>query len=85
MAANPALHEYERRLLRISPVRLDVNERGTVLTAIREVCRHERWTLHAAHVRSNHVHVVAAADCDPDLIMAKFKAYAISPRPLRAP
>jgi REP element-mobilizing transposase RayT len=73
---NAALHDYEERLLRVCPVLLDENERGTVLTAIREVCLHDGWALHAAHVRSNHVHVVVSADCDPNVVMARLKAYA---------
>ena len=48
-----------------------------MLGALREVCLHRGWKLWAAHVRTNHVHVVVEADVRPgDLAMRAFKAYA---------
>jgi REP element-mobilizing transposase RayT len=46
------------------------------LDAVREVCRYQDWRLHAAHVRSTHVHVVATASIASELMLGKFKAYA---------
>lgn len=74
--SNPALHEYEHRSLRNAPVKLNATERRIVLRAIQDACRHQQWALHAAHVRSNHVHVVVSASCDPEVAMGKLKARA---------
>ena len=70
------LKDHERRALRNPRARLDRQQRHAVLQAIREVCRHEGWTLHAAHVRTNHVHVVVSAESRPETALAKLKAYA---------
>ncbi len=56
--------------------RLSSQERKAVLAVICEVCRYEEWFLHAAHVRSNHVHIVVSARTQPEHVMKKLKAYA---------
>ncbi len=48
----------------------------TVLDALRKVCLHYRWNLWAAHVRTNHVHVVVEAEVRPEKVMHAFKSYA---------
>lgn len=55
---------------------LDRDRRVIVLRALREVCLHRGWTLWAAHVRTNHVHIVVDADVRPEIAMHAFKAYA---------
>jgi REP element-mobilizing transposase RayT len=59
-----------------APYVLDRDRRVAVLYALREVCAHRSWSLLAAHVRSNHVHVVVEADVPPDKVMNAFKSYA---------
>jgi REP element-mobilizing transposase RayT len=59
-----------------APYLLDRTGRRAVLTAIHQVCTHRAWTLFAAHVRVNHVHVVVHADVSPEAVMHDFKAYA---------
>jgi Transposase IS200 like len=59
-----------------APYLLDERARPTVLEAIREVCRHRNWTLLAAHVRTNHTHVIVEAEAKPEKIMNDFKSYA---------
>jgi REP element-mobilizing transposase RayT len=56
------------------PYMLDETRRNVVLESVREVCRFRGWTLHAAHIRTNHVHVVAEADAKPEMVVA-MKAY----------
>jgi len=73
---NAPLHDYERSLQRGPVVQLNPAERAVVLAAIREVCRHQEWFLHAAHVRSDHVHVVVSARTEPERVMHKLKSYA---------
>ncbi|MCB1021209.1 MAG: transposase [Acidobacteria bacterium] len=57
-------------------VPLGPSDRALALEAIQSECEHESWTLHAAHVRSTHVHVVVAAQVPPEQVMGKLKAYA---------
>ena len=51
-------------------------ERQTVLASIRGTCGHFEWRLMAAHVRTNHVHVVVGADADTSIVLHRLKAYA---------
>lgn len=56
---------------------LDPPRRRVVLGAIREACRKTGWDLLAAHVRSDHVHVlVDSEDALPHRVMSVFKANA---------
>lgn len=50
--------------------------RELVLTALHRVCAYRLWTMHAAHVRTNHVHIVVSATATPERILIDFKAYA---------
>jgi REP element-mobilizing transposase RayT len=59
------------------PFVLDDLARTIVVQTIREVCEYRRWPLHAAHVRTNHVHVVVtASNVKPEKALNDFKAYA---------
>ena len=58
------------------PNELDSDSRTVVLEALREVCSHRGWNLLAAHVRSNHVHIIVEAEILPEKVMSDFKAYA---------
>ena len=66
----------EGELMDQAPYELDQTRRDAVLEAIQEVCLHRGWGLRAAHVRSNHVHLVADAEVPPERVMSDFKAYA---------
>jgi REP element-mobilizing transposase RayT len=55
---------------------LDTTRREIVLKSLKEVCKHRTWTLLAAHVRSNHVHIVVGADETAERVMNTFKIYA---------
>jgi REP element-mobilizing transposase RayT len=57
------------------PYFLDRDRRETVLAALREGCLHRGWTLWAAHVRTNHVHVVVEADIRPEMVLHALKSY----------
>jgi REP element-mobilizing transposase RayT len=54
---------------------LDAIRRPLVLKTLQEVCSWRGWTLLAAHVRTNHVHVVTTANCKPEQVMTAMKAY----------
>ena len=66
----------EQECLTESPYQLDAERRGIILSAICEIVRRKQWTLHAAHVRSNHVHVVLTADGPPERVMNDIKTAA---------
>jgi len=59
-----------------APYLLNQDGRTAVLEALQEVCLHGGWTLLAAHVRTNHIHVVVEAEVRPDKVMNDFKSYA---------
>src|ERR1035438_2901105 len=56
--ANPQRAAVKRQQMDQAPYVLDRDRRATVLAALREVCVHRSWDIRAAHVRTNHVHVV---------------------------
>jgi REP element-mobilizing transposase RayT len=67
---------FERSELVGESYHLDETRRTIVLGTIQEVCSHRGWQLLAAHVRSNHLHVVVAGDTSPERMMNDFKSYA---------
>ena len=76
MAPNARLRQTEKSILRNPPFVLNRSRRETVLAAILNVCRFRCWLAHAAHVRTNHVHIVVSGNEIPGKMMANFKAYA---------
>ena len=58
------------------PYNLDATRRGVVLAAIQERCRQHAWILLAAHVRTNHVHIVVEGQARPERIMNDVKSWA---------
>ena len=63
--ASPERIEVKRRQMDQEPYSLDQARRAIVLAALCEVCLHRNWHLLAAHVRTNHVHVVVEAEARP--------------------
>ena len=59
-----------------TPYSMDRSRREAVLAAILERCSDCHWNLLAAHVRTNHVHIVIDADVRPERIMNDLKSYA---------
>jgi REP element-mobilizing transposase RayT len=76
LPVDPERFTVERERMRELPFTLDQHGREVVLDALREVCAHRGWSLLAAHVRTNHVHVVVEAEVQPEKVMNDFKAYA---------
>jgi hypothetical protein len=58
-------------------VLLTPEQRAIVERTVTDHCRIRRWTLtlHAVNARTNHVHVVVTANCDPDVARDQFKAW----------
>ena len=66
----------ERRSMDQRPYALDQPRRDVVLAAIIERCSQRSWGLIAAHVRTNHVHVIVETEVKPERCMTDLKAYA---------
>ena len=58
------------------PYAMDATRRDVVLKAVRFRCDRQNWMLLAAHVRTNHVHLIAEAEAAPERIMNDLKSYA---------
>ena len=58
------------------PYAMDQSRRDVVLTAVRERCVERHWSLLAAHVRTNPVHVVGEAEARPERVMNDLKSFA---------
>ena len=69
------LRAYHLERARGEPVRLDERDRAIVVQTFVDVCSHRGWTLHAAHVRTEHAHLVVAGGGACDAMMRDFKAY----------
>jgi REP element-mobilizing transposase RayT len=75
-SANPCLAAYAKKLLIEPPYLLGHAQRQIMLNTIKEVCMNRLWVLLAAHVRTNHVHIVIHTLSSPINIMNTIKAYA---------
>jgi len=73
---SPERVAVKRQQMDQAPYYLDSGRRTTVLGAVRQVCLYRSWVLLAAHVRTNHVHVVVETDVRSAIAMNAFKAYA---------
>ncbi len=73
---DPSARQNQHNRLEQPSYHLDAPRRRLVLQAVRQVCQHRQWTLLAAHVRTNHVHVIVGAEATPERVLNDFKAYA---------
>jgi REP element-mobilizing transposase RayT len=73
---DPAFEIQARSAMTQPPYTLDAPRRETVRDAIVRLSREKSWHLLAAHVRTNHVHVVITAGRDPGRLMADLKSRA---------
>jgi REP element-mobilizing transposase RayT len=55
---------------------MDEPRRACVLGAVLQHCEYRCWPLLAAHVRTNHVHVIVDAPLSPEKVLNELKAYA---------
>ena len=76
LSEHSGIENFEREQMTRPPYYLDEPRRKIVLKTIIEVCNYRKWDLIAAHVRSNHVHVVVSAKDKPEKVMKDIKAYA---------
>ena len=73
--ANPRLEASAKSRMQEPPFRLMAAERQIVEETIRAHCKIRGWELLAVSCRSNHVHVVVAANRKPDEVMNQFKSW----------
>ena len=73
---NASREAQSRAEMQQAPFTMQPAEREIVRDAITALCREKSWQLLALHVRSNHVHIVVAADRDPARVMTDMKAAA---------
>ena len=76
VAPDPPRTSSEQQLMDQPPYRMDQNCRETVLASLRQRCNEHRWNRLAAHVRSNHVHLVVEAEARPERVMNDLKSFA---------
>jgi REP element-mobilizing transposase RayT len=55
--------------------RLDHEQRAVVEKTIAEHCRIRGWELYVVNCRSNHIHVVVAANIKPEAVRSQFKTW----------
>ena len=67
---------YNERIMKLAPVKLDIRRRSAINEAIDETCAIRKWKLWARNVRTNHVHVVVSAACDPEVVLRALKSNA---------
>jgi REP element-mobilizing transposase RayT len=73
---SPQRVSAERRLMEQPPYRMDAHRRQAVLASIVDRCSQQNWNLLAAHVRTNHIHLVVEGEVRPKRIMHDLKSYA---------
>jgi hypothetical protein len=76
VAPHPERLAAELQLMDQSSYEMNDSRREAVLQAILERSHHRGWQLLAAHVRSNHVHVVLEGDDEPEVMMTQLKSAA---------
>jgi len=70
----PLLEDWCRKQMQGTAVLLQPADRETIELAFGEHAEFRGWELHAVHARTNHVHVVLAADEQPQKVRDQLKA-----------
>jgi REP element-mobilizing transposase RayT len=73
---DPKRSSAEANRMKQTPYEMEAGRRELVLAALHERCRQQHWALLAAHVHTNHVHIVVDAEAQPERIMNDIKSYA---------
>ncbi len=76
LESDPARVSVERGRMDQPQYGMDGIRRDAVLASVIERCSKNGWDLLAAHVRTNHVHLVVEAEVKPERIMNDLKSYA---------
>jgi hypothetical protein len=73
---SPRRRQVEQGLLKQPPVKLSRRQRDAITLGIRETCVIRKWALWGLNVRTNHLHCVVAANCNPKTVLVALKANA---------
>jgi REP element-mobilizing transposase RayT len=73
---NPRRLAAESHLMHQPPYQMDEPRRRAVLEAIIDRCALQDWGLVAAHIRSNHVHVIVQGKDSAEFVMTRLKTAA---------
>jgi REP element-mobilizing transposase RayT len=76
ISVNKNLHDYRKKHMTSKSYIMGEKERQLCLLGLRDAGAVFDWRLYAAHVRTNHVHVIIAADNKPEFVMTQLKARA---------
>lgn len=76
LPANAKRHAYNKSLMKRPPVSLTTARRRAILAAVKETCEIRNWKLWVSNIRTNHVHAVVSAPCDPEPVLIALKANA---------
>jgi REP element-mobilizing transposase RayT len=74
-SGHPGLHSLAQAAMAHGSFVLESQHREAVDVAIRDVCAHRGWMLHALNVRTNHIHTVVSAESTPEQVMTSLKAW----------
>ena len=69
-------HRYNERTMKLDPINLYTQRRASIDKAIQDTCELHHWKLWTRNVRTNHVHTVVSAPCDPEVVLRALKANA---------
>ena len=75
LTSSERFNNYEKDTLTNQPIVLNQSDREIVLEAIIKHCEIKQWKLFAAHIRTNHVHIVVRSDATKKQIMNQLKAW----------
>jgi REP element-mobilizing transposase RayT len=70
----PLLEAWCKKQMNHDAVFLSPGDRATIDQACRQHCQHRGWGLLAVNARTNHVHVVVAANAEPKVVRDQLKA-----------
>jgi REP element-mobilizing transposase RayT len=73
--ADAARKQKAQDLMTEEALVLDQEQRELVDKTVAEHCRIRNWDLHIVNCRTNHVHIVVTADCDPEIVRDQLKAW----------
>ncbi len=74
--ADPKRVSAERQRMDQPPYGMDRSRREAVLASLLERCSERHWSLLAAQVRTDHVHMVVEAETHPDRVMNDLNSHA---------
>src|SRR5215813_10753529 len=74
--ADARWQRHNENTLKQPPIKLDKLRRDSIDQAISETCEIRSWKLWTHNIRTNHVHVVITAFCNPEIVLRALKANA---------